>query len=180
LTFAAAEIPDGATHYKCAPPIRDAANREALWQGLAAEIIDFIATDHSPCPPEKKRVAEGRFDVAWGGISSLQLALPAVWTAATQRGHTLSEVITWLCYAPAKLLNLEAGIRVGAPANLVVFDPEASFPVCGQDLLHRHSITPYEGRTLQGAVLRTYLRGKLASGGTKKTPAGRMLARKTR
>ncbi|NOZ39723.1 MAG: allantoinase AllB [Planctomycetes bacterium] len=165
LTFAAEEIPDGATQYKCAPPIRDHANREALWQGLAERTIDFLATDHSPCPPEMKQLAEGRFDLAWGGISSLQLALPAVWTEAAGRGHTLADVVQWLCHAPAQMLGREAGIRVGVPANLVVFDPEESFGVCGKKLLHRHSITPYEGRSLRGTVQRTYLRGKLASSG---------------
>ncbi len=165
LTFTAEEIPDGATQYKCAPPIREVANRETLWQGLAEGTIDFLATDHSPCPPEMKQLAEGRFDRAWGGISSLQLALPAVWTEAAGRGHTLAAVVTWLCDGPARMLGREAGIRIGASANLVVFDPESSFTVCGEELLHRHAITPYEGRTLRGIVQRTYLRGKLASAG---------------
>ncbi len=165
LTFAAEKIPDGATQYKCAPPIRDAANREALWQGLADGVIDFLATDHSPCPPELKQMAEGRFDLAWGGISSLQLAFPVVWTEAIQRGHALTDVVKWLCHEPARLVGREAGIRVGAPANLVVFNPEKSFEVRSKDLLHRHPITPYEGRTLQGTVLRTYLRGKLTTAG---------------
>lgn len=161
LTFAAEDIPDGATQYKCAPPIRDAANRVGLWQGLADGLIDFIATDHSPCPPELKRLDEGRFDLAWGGISSLQVTLPAVWTEAKQRGHTLDEVVRWLCISPAKFLGRESSLAVGAAANLVVFDPDATFVVQGEQLLHRHPITPYDGRRLQGVVQRTYLRGQL-------------------
>lgn len=163
LTFAAEEIPDGATQYKCAPPIRDAANREALWQALADGVIDFVATDHSPCPPEMKRQDVGRFDLAWGGISSLQLSLPVMWTEAAVRGHSLVDIANWMSHKPAKLIGREAGIQVGATANLVVFDPEAEFVVRGEELHHRHPLTPYEGRTLRGVVQETYLRGLLAA-----------------
>ncbi len=159
LTFAAEEIPDGATQYKCAPPIRNMENREGLWRGLADGVIDFIATDHSPCPPELKRPEVGRFDLAWGGISSLQLSLPGVWTEASARGHSLAEVARWMSHAPAQLIGREAGIRVGAPANLVVFEADATFEVRGEQLRHRHPLTPYEGRTLRGVVRQTYLRG---------------------
>ncbi|QDT68956.1 Allantoinase [Planctomycetes bacterium MalM25] len=170
LTFAAEEIPDGATQYKCAPPIRDAANREALWGGLADGVIDFIASDHSPCPAPMKRLDTGRFDEAWGGVSSLQLTLPIVWTEASRRGHTLNEVVDWLCHRPAQLVGLEGGVRVGADANLVLFDPDAEFVVEGAKLEHRHDLTPYEGRRLRGVVRATYLRGQLATPG-----AGRAL-----
>lgn len=162
LTFAAEEIPDGATQYKCAPPIRDSANRDGLWQGLADGIIDLIATDHSPCPPEMKKQDVGRFDLAWGGISSLQLSLPAVWTEASKRGHSISEVSQWMSGAPAKLIGLEAAIRPGAPANLVVFDPDSEFDVDGAELEHRHALTPYQGLRLRGIVQRVILRGKPA------------------
>ena len=165
LTFTADGIPDGATQYKCTPPIRDAANREALWQALSEGVIDFIASDHSPCPPEMKRLNEGRFDLAWGGINSLQLLLPAVWTEASKRGHSLADLIRWLCHRPARLINQEAGIQPGMPANLVVFDPDTSFVVHGKQLHHRHSMTPYEGRTMRGVVQRVYLRGKPARAG---------------
>ena len=166
LVFTAEEIPDGATPFKCAPPIRDAANRDALWQGLADGVIDFIATDHSPCPPEMKQLDTGHFDKAWGGISSLELSLPIVWTAARRRGHTLREIADWLCHRPAELVGVEAGIRVGAPANLVLFDPDAEFIVDGQSLNHRHKLTPYEGRPLAGVVQTTLLRGEPASLGS--------------
>lgn len=165
LTFAAEDIPEGATEYKCAPPIRDTANREGLWQGLKDGVIDFIASDHSPCPPDMKCRDEGRFDLAWGGISSLQLTLPIVWTEASRRGHTLSEVVDWLCHRPADLVGVQAGIEVGKPANLVVFDPEASSTVRGTELEHRHKLTPYEGRELRGVVQSTYLRGELTTRG---------------
>lgn len=165
LTFTAEEISDGATQYKCAPPIRDAANREALWQALSEGVIDFITSDHSPCPPEMKRLNKGRFDLAWGGISSLQLSLPAVWTEASKRGHTLVDVVRWLCHNPARLIQREAGIQPGMQANLVIFDPDTSFVVRGKQLHHRHSLTPYEGRTMRGVVQRVYLRGKPARAG---------------
>ncbi len=165
LTFASEEIADGATEYKCAPPIRDSANREGLWQGLAEGVIDFIATDHSPCPPNMKQQDTGDFVSAWGGISSLQLLLPAVWTEASKRGHTLDDVANWLSHRPAMLPNLPAGIAPNQPANLVHFDPQASFDVRGAELKHRHSITPYEGRTLQGVVKQTWLRGEPTSKG---------------
>lgn len=165
LTFCSEEIPDGATQYKCAPPIRDQANREGLWAGLADGVIDFIASDHSPCPPEMKRMEEGRFDLAWGGISSLQLTLPIVWTEASQRGHSLEQVVRWLSEKPAELIGHTTGIQVGADANLIVLDTEATFSVEGKHLLHLHPITPYESRELRGVVTRTLLRGQPAATG---------------
>lgn len=163
LTFAAEEVPDGATAFKCAPPIRDAGNRERLWEGLAEGTLELVASDHSPCPPELKRPGSGDFRAAWGGISSLQLLLPAVWTEARRRGHGLAEVAAWLCEGPARLAGLEGRkgrIAEGHDADLVVWDPEESFRVEPERLLHRHRMTPYEGRTLSGRVLRTYVRGR--------------------
>ena len=165
LTFAADEIADGATPFKCAPPLRDAANRDGLWAGLADGVIAFLATDHSPCPPELKRLDSGRFDEAWGGISSLELTLPAVWTEASQRGHTLAQVVDWLSHRPAKLVGVDAGIAVGRPANLVVFRPDEPFKVRGEALQQRHKLTPYDGRELRGRVVKTYLRGQPAARG---------------
>ena len=163
LHFAAEDIADGATLLKCTPPIRSRVNREALWQGLRDGSIDLIATDHSPCPPEMKRLEEGRFDLAWGGIASLSVALPVVWTDAVQRGFGLEDIARWMSAAPAALAGF--GSRIGAletgrDANFVVFNPEAKFVVTPERLHHRHAISPYMGETFEGVVEATYLRGE--------------------
>ena len=163
LHFAAEEIADGATLLKCAPPIRGAGNRAALWQGLRAGIIDLIVTDHSPCPPAMKHADDGRFDLAWGGIASLSVALPVVWTDASRRGFSLDDIARWMSAAPAALagLNARAGVlQAGREANFVVFDPEAQFVVAPERLHYRHPISPYLGETLRGVVEATYLRGE--------------------
>ncbi len=167
LTFAAEEVPDGATEYKCAPPIRGAAEREALWAALADGRIDMIASDHSPCPPEMKRT-DGDFFAAWGGIASLQLSLAAVWTGARERGHGMDRVARWMCAAPARLVGLGArrgALSAGRDADIVVWDPDARFTVDAAELRHRHPLTPYLGRTLHGAVRATYVAGELAYDG---------------
>ena len=163
LHFAAEEIADGATLLKCTPPIRSRANREALWQGLREGSIDLIATDHSPCPPEMKRVDEGRFDLAWGGIASLSVALSVVWTDAVQRGFGLEEIARWMSAAPAALAGFGdriGTIEAGREANFIVFDTEAQFAVTPDKLHYRHPISPYMGETLSGVVDATYLRGQ--------------------
>jgi len=160
LWFKAESIPDGATPFKCAPPIRHARHRERLWQGLMEGHIDMIASDHSPCPPDLKDLEQGRFDQAWGGISSLQLGLPIVWTQARKRGATLSDVVRWMSINPGKIFNLPAGIVVGHPAHLVVFDPDAEWIVDQAKLLHRHRITPYHGERLSGEVIKTFVHGQ--------------------
>ncbi len=165
LFFTSEQIADGACEYKCAPPIRDAANREALWQGLRDGVIDLIASDHSPCPPADKHLDTGRFDLAWGGISSVQLTLPVVWTESQRRGFDLVNVANFLANGPAKLIGQRSAIEVGAKANLVVFDPEAKFTVTEHGMLHRHKLTPYLGCELKGVVRRTYLRGQLVQPG---------------
>jgi allantoinase len=163
LTLAAEEVPDGATPYKCAPPVRGAANRERLWAALADGAIATVASDHSPCPPDRKRLDDGDFLAAWGGIASLQLALPLVWTAARARGHALADVARWMCAGPARLAGLDdrkGAIAAGRDADLVVFDPDATFRVDPAGLQHRHPVTPYAGRMLHGVVLETWLRGR--------------------
>jgi allantoinase len=163
LHFAAEQIADGSTLLKCAPPIRSVANREALWQGLRDGIIDLVATDHSPCPPAMKCLEDGRFDLAWGGIASLSIALPVMWTGAAQRGFTLQEIARWMSSAPAALAGLSdrAGtLEAGREANFVVFNPEAEFTVTPERLHYRHAISPYMGEMLRGAVEATYLRGE--------------------
>jgi dihydroorotase-like cyclic amidohydrolase len=158
--------------FKCCPPIRDEANRDLLWQGLASGVISCVVTDHSPCTPELKR---GDFATAWGGISSLQLGLPAVWTAARERGHDLSSVVRWMSEAPAALAAVpgKGGIVAGNDADLVAFAPGETFTVDPAALHHRHPVTPYAGRTLTGVVQATWLRGTLVAD----VPAGRLLSR---
>ncbi|MFI0355569.1 allantoinase AllB [Actinomadura sp. 9N407] len=161
LTLAAEDVPGSeSTAFKCCPPIRDAGNREELWQGLENGVISCVVTDHSPCTPELKR---GDFATAWGGISSIQLGLSAVWTAARARGHGLDAVVRWMAEGPAALAGLHARkgrIAVGADADLVAFDPDATFVVDPSGLLHRHPHTPYAGRSLTGAVQTAWLRGQ--------------------
>jgi allantoinase len=163
LHAAAEEIADGATLWKCAPPIRARANRERLWEGLRDGVIDMVVTDHSPCPPAMKRVAEGRFDLAWGGVASLSVALPAVWTDAVRRGFTIDAIAQWMSAAPAALAGIskQAGrLEAGREANFVVFDPDAEFTVAAEALHSRHAVSPYVGERLRGAVRATYLRGE--------------------
>ena len=174
LFFAAEEIPPGATEFKCCPPIRDAVNREALWRGLEAGVIDCVVSDHSPCPPTLKRQDTGDFGAAWGGVASLQLGLAAVWTVARRRGRTLADVARWMATAPAALAGLpgKGAIAAGADADLLAFDTDATFTVHGAGLHHRSPVTPYEGRTLAGTVRRVWLRGREVTPGE---PSGRLL-----
>ncbi len=162
LRLEAERIPDGATQYKCAPPLRSRKNREALWQGLREGLIDLIATDHSPCTPGMKLLDEGNFKTAWGGIASLSLALPVVWTEAQQRGFGLPDIARWMAEKPARLAgcNTKGRIAPGYDADLVIFDPEREFGVSRDYLRYRHPISPYLGETLRGVVKATYLRGQ--------------------
>jgi allantoinase len=185
LTLAAEQVPDGATQFKCAPPVRSAANQARLWEALAAGDLALVCSDHSPCPPERKLPEAGDFLAAWGGISSLQLGLPLVWSAARERGHSLVELAEWMCAAPARLVGLQqrkGAIAPGRDADLVLLDPEASFTVDPAYLYHRHPVTPYAGRVLHGVVRATYLRGRLAwdATGFAPRPGGRLLAREAR
>jgi len=161
LIFAAEEIPDGATEFKCCPPIREAANRDELWAAVADGTIDVIVSDHSPCTPELKRLDIGDFAAAWGGISSLQLGLPAIWTEARRRGHSLTEVIRWMAERPAAQVALDrkGSIAVGKDADFAVFAPDETLVVEPNLLYHKHAVTPYAGRRLTGRVRSTWLRG---------------------
>ncbi len=163
LTFASEEIPDGATEFKCAPPIRESENREKLWEALADGTLDFVATDHSPCPPEMKKKDTGDFMAAWGGIASLELALPALWTSALERGYAVERLAGWLCASPARLAGLEkrkGKIAKEFDADLVIWDPNAKFRVEPERLHQRHKLTPYAGRDLYGVIAATFLRGR--------------------
>jgi allantoinase len=164
LHLEAEKIADGATLAKCAPPIRSRANRDRLWQGLKDGVIDLVVTDHSPCPPEMKRLQEGNFQTAWGGIASLSMALPLMWTEAQARGFGLTDIAHWMAERPARLANCasqKGRIAAGCDADFVVFDPEAQFTVTEDRLHQRHPLSPYLGETLRGAVKRTYLRGQM-------------------
>jgi allantoinase len=163
LCLEAEAIPDGATHFKCAPPIRDHANREALWRGLLEGVIDFVISDHSPCAPALKLPERGDFHAAWGGISSLQLGLAAIWTEARRRGVGVAALAAWMSARPAKLAGLGARkgrIAPGLDADLVVWDPDEPHSVEASELLFRHKISPYVGRVLVGRVKMTLLRGR--------------------
>ena len=175
LTFSAEEVPDGATAFKCCPPIREASHREALWAALAGGDIDLVVSDHSPCTPEFKRLDVGDFALAWGGIAGLQVTLPVVWTGARARGLPLTDVVRWMSAAPAQLTGLtgKGGIAVGKDADLVVFAPDEQFRVT--ELHHRNPLTPYAGRELSGVVRRAWLRGRLLTDSG--APLGRLLDR---
>jgi allantoinase len=184
LALAAEDVPDGATQFKCCPPIRERANRERLWLALREGVIDCVVSDHSPCPPSLKRMEHGEknygdmnhgdFGAAWGGISSVQVALPVVWTQARARGHSLDDVARWMAAGPAAVAGLagKGGIAPGLDADLVAFAPDDSFTVRPERLLHRHRLTPYAGQRLHGVVRRTWLRGALVTG---ERPSGRLL-----
>lgn len=186
LWFAAEDIPDGATEYKCAPPIRRSENRERLWQALEDGIIDMVVTDHSPCPPEMKHREEGRFDLAWGGIASLGLALPVMWTALRLRGFQTSEsakrIAKWMAAGPARLAGFsgrKGALAPGADADIAIFDPDAKWSVTAEDLHFRHKLSPYLGAQLRGRVRETWLRGRqiFCNGQFGESPSGREMVR---
>ena len=177
LSFTAEEIPDGATQFKCCPPIREATNRELLWAGLADGGIDFVVSDHSPCTAELKRFDTGDFGQAWGGIASLQLGLPAVWSQARRRGHGLVDVVDWMARrtADAAGLTRKGRIEVGADADLCVFAPDDAFVVDPTRLHHKNPVSAYAGRALTGVVRQTWLAGIPLDPGDE--PRGRLLTR---
>jgi allantoinase len=169
---------DGATLCKCAPPIRSRENRERLWQGLREGVIDLVATDHSPCPPSMKQLESGSFKSAWGGIASLSMALPVMWTEASARGFTLHDIARWMAEGPARLAGCDASkgrIAAGYEADLVIFEPEAEFTVTPDRLHYRHAVSAYMGEKLRGVVKATYVRGEkvYANGGFPGEPVGR-------
>lgn len=177
LTFSSEDV--RGTEFKCAPPIREPQHREALWDGLVSGDLDMVVSDHSPSPPEMK---EGDFSSAWGGVSSLQLRLVAFWSGAIARGLGLESAARWLASAPARLAGLDdrkGSIDVGQDADFVIFDPDGVTTVHGANLYHRHPLTPYEGMTLRGEVVETFLRGDVVyDGRSVMAGSGRMLRRR--
>lgn len=163
LYFNAEDIKDGQTQFKCAPPIREKTNNEKLWQALKEGIIDFVATDHSPAPPNLKEIQTGDFMKAWGGIASLQFALPVLWTAAKKHNCSLNDVAKWLCEKPAQFIgkqNTKGKIQKGYDADLIIWDDKKQFTVTENIIQHKHKITPYLTETLYGVVEQTYLAGE--------------------
>jgi allantoinase len=176
LVLSAEEIPDGATQFKCCPPVREAFNRELLWRGLADGTIDCVVSDHSPCTTELKRLDIGDFGLAWGGISSLELGLPVVWTEARRRGIALTDVVRWMAEGPAQLVGLRRKGRIapGHDADFCVFAPDDAFVVDPKRLHHKNPLTPYDGRPLRGVVRGTWLCGQELDSDQ---PQGRLLTR---
>lgn len=177
LALCAEDVADGATQFKCCPPIRERDNQDGLWAGLAAGTIGMVVTDHSPSTVDLKRLDTGDFGQAWGGIAGLQLGLPVVWSEARRRGHTIADVARWMGAGPADLVGFgdRGRIAVGAPAHLAVFAPEESFAVDTAGLHHRNPLSPYAGRTLTGVTRRTWLHGLLVD--LEAAPRGRLLLR---
>ncbi|MEL5958963.1 allantoinase AllB [Streptomyces sp. CLV115] len=177
LTFSAEEIPEGGTQFKCCPPIREAFQRELLWDALVEGVLQIVVSDHSPSPAELKEVTTGDFSLAWGGVSSLQLSLPAVWTQARARDIPLQSVVEWMSHGPARLVCLDnkGAIEVGRDADLVAFAPDQSFVVDAEALLHRHPLTPYDRRALFGVVKKVWLRGSTCD--AEQSPRGRLIRR---
>ena len=176
LSLSAEQIPDGATAYKCCPPIRESGNRELLWEGLLDGTIDYIASDHSPSTLELKDLDTGDFGTAWGGIASVQLTLPIIWSQARARGIGLEQVVEWMATRPAARVGLSAKGRIapGCDADLSVFAPQEELVVDVHTLHHRNPLSPYDGQTLSGRVRRTFLRGREVDF---ETPTGRLLRR---
>mgnify|MGYP001603988975 FL=1 len=182
MSISAEQIPDGATPFKCAPPIRHASHQDALWQGLREGILDMIVSDHSPCPPSAKRLDSGDFFAAWGGITSLELGLPVICTEMRHRKIDPMNLGSWMAERPARLVGLSGRkgvINAGADADFAIFDPFTKYTVDQATLLQRHKLTPYHGRELVGRVQATYLRGKLiyADGKLVGGPTGALLSR---
>ena len=182
LYFNAEEIPNGRTEYKCAPPIRERENNEKLWQALKGGIIDYVATDHSPSTPDLKELQSGDLMKAWGGIASLQFALPVLWTAAKKHNCDLNDLTKWLCANPSKIRGRETSkgkIKKGYDADLIVWDAESSFIITEEVILHKHKITPYLGEKLFGVIEQTYLAGeKVYDKGTMQLNKGKILFHK--
>lgn len=184
LCLSAEDIPDGATEYKCTPPIREGSNRNLLWDALVDGTIDCVISDHSPCLIEMKGLEHGDFMEAWGGVSSLGLGLSLLWTEGRKRGISLGQIIRWMSVKTAELAGLsgtKGQLKVGHDGDLVIWDPEAEFKVSKEHLYFKNKLTPYEGMTLRGLVHKTFVRGRLAydsalqDGFTGLQPSGELL-----
>lgn len=183
LCLTAEEIPDGGTIFKCAPPIREAHHKEALWSALKDGTIDFIVSDHSPCPPDMKKLDSGDFTTSWGGIASLALGPANVWKEAQSRGHALTDLCGWMAEGPARLAGLyprKGVLLVGSDADIIAWNPDVEYEITAEDLHHKHPISPYVGRTVKGRAVATWLRGHLVQrdGKIDVQPHGQVLLRR--
>jgi allantoinase len=180
LIFAAEEIPDGATHYKCCPPVRERENREKLWEAIADGTIDMVVSDHSPCTPALKLQESGDFMNAWGGIADLQFGLPVMWTNLRQQGYGLADLTRLMSTAPAKLAGLDkrkGRLAAGYDADVIVWDPDGEFKVEPGIIEHKHKLTPYDGMTLNGVVKMTFSGGRQVVPFGDKKPAARLITK---
>jgi allantoinase len=180
LTFAAEEVPDGATEFKCCPPVRERENREKLWAALREGVVDLVVSDHSPCTPQLKQRETGDFMRAWGGIASLQFGLPVMWTNAQARGFEIRDLSEWMSSRPAQLAGLserKGALQPGYDADFVIWNPEAAFRVEPSIIQHKHKLTPYDGMTLRGVVESVYVRGQkvFENGQYSAEPLGQLL-----
>jgi allantoinase len=185
LTFAAEEIADGATDFKCCPPVRERENREKLWEALSEGVIDMVVSDHSPCTPQLKQKEQGDFLQAWGGVASLQFGLPVMWTNAKERGFSFNHLAEWMSRRPAQLAGLDhrkGALKPGYDADIVIWNPEAEFVVEPSIIHHKHKLTPYNGRVLNGVVETVYLRAQKVYDHGRFTgePEGELLTRERR
>lgn len=187
LSLIAEEIPDNNTQFKCAPPIRESDNRTQLWDGLKSGILDLVVSDHSPCTPDLKFLGKpsensGNFIKAWGGISSLQFGLSLFWTEGRKRGFKIEDINRLMTVNPAKLAGLndrKGQIKEGFDADFVVWDPEATITISETMIHHKNKVTPYAGKTLQGKVIRTVVRGETVfENGKHSKPLGQILKKK--
>ncbi|HXD93730.1 MAG TPA: amidohydrolase family protein, partial [Bacteroidia bacterium] len=183
LYFCAEEIPNGNTLFKCAPPIRERANNEKLWQALKTNLIDFVVTDHSPATPDLKKIETGNLKEAWGGIASIQFSLPVVFTAAQKHGLGVADVAALMSEHVAKFIgfqNSKGQLKKGYDADIVVWNPTEKFTVQSTDIHYRHKISPYVGQTLNGVVKQTYIAGKkvFENGNFISLPLGKVLLKK--
>ncbi len=179
LCFDAELIPDASPQFKCCPPIRDAGNRDALWQALTDGLIDVVVTDHSPATAAEKERGGGDLQQAWGGIAGLQVGFTAVAAEAAARGIGVEQVSHWMARSTADLVGLptKGRIEVGADADLVVLDSARPLVVDAHLLAHKNPITAYDGRQYDASVTATVLGGRLVDRGAPDLTRGHQLRR---
>jgi len=167
---------------KCAPPLRSASDRDALWEAIGHGRLGIVASDHSPCPPELKR--GGDFFKAWGGISGCQTTIQLLLAHGHARRGMGLPAVARLTAANAALrfgFSRKGAVKVGNDADLVLMDVSDEWALSAGELGYRHKHSPFVGWALRGRVQRTLLRGKtvVADGRVVSPPAGRLVTRAT-